>query len=133
MGQTPCWQDMRPNQTTPAAALKLPPYSCWVVQCTISTPLLNVFSLITNHRFVSALSRVILIVQSANFEFCMLLNCCILLTDFRTVFVFALGPFLPMSVVFFDFNGNFNGKMARILFLAIKSSSSVLQTSSYHC
>ena len=39
LGQTPCWQDMRPNQTTPAAALKLPPYSCWVVQCTISTPL----------------------------------------------------------------------------------------------
>ena len=29
-GQTPCWRDMRPNQTTPAAALKLPPYSCWV-------------------------------------------------------------------------------------------------------
>ena len=71
--------------------------------------------------------------QSANFEFCMLLNCCIWLTDFRTVLVFALGPFLPMSVVFFDFNGNFNGKMARILFLAIKSSGSVLQTSSYHC
>ena len=34
------------------------------------------------------------------------------LTDFRTVFVFALGPFLPMKVFFFDFNGNFNGKMA---------------------
>ena len=133
MGQTPCWQDMRPNQTTPAAALKLPPHSCWVVQCTISTPLLNVFSLITNHRFVSALSRVILIVQSANFEFCMLLNCCIWLTDFRTVFVFALGPFLPMKVLFFDFNGNFNGKMAKNRFLAIKSSRSVLQPSSYHC
>ena len=27
------------------------------------------------------------------------------LTDFRTVFVFALGPFLPMFVIFFDFNG----------------------------
>ena len=33
------------------------------------------------------------------------------LTDFRTVFVFALGPFLPMFVIFFDFNGNWeNGK-----------------------
>ena len=28
------------------------------------------------------------------------------LTDFRTVYVFALGPFLPMKVIFFDFNGN---------------------------
>ena len=35
------------------------------------------------------------------------------LTDFRTVFVFALGPFLPMKVVFFYFNWNFNGKMAK--------------------
>ena len=42
------------------------------------------------------------------------------LTDFRTVFVFALGPFLPMKVIFFDFNGNFNGKMAKNRFLAIK-------------
>ena len=41
------------------------------------------------------------------------------LTDFRTVFVFALGPFLPMKVIFFDFNGNFNGKMAKNRFLAI--------------
>ena len=39
------------------------------------------------------------------------------LTDFRTVFVFALGPFLPMKVIFFDFNGNFNGKMAKNYFL----------------
>ena len=30
----------------------------------------------------------------------MLPSCCILLTDFRTVFVFALGPFLPMFVIF---------------------------------
>ena len=42
----------------------------------------------------------------------MLPNCSHLLTDFRTVFVFALGPFLPMNVIFFYFNGNFNGKMA---------------------
>ena len=55
------------------------------------------------------------------------------LTDFRTVFVFALGPFLPMLVIFFDFDGNFNGKMAKNHFLAIKSSRSVLQPSSYHC
>ena len=44
------------------------------------------------------------------------------LTDFRTVFVFALGPFLPMFVIFFGFNGNFNGKMEKNRFLAIKSS-----------
>ena len=35
-----------------------------------------------------------------NFKFGMLPNCCHLLTDFRTVFVFALGPFLPMLVIF---------------------------------
>ena len=63
----------------------------------------------------------------------MLPNCCNLLTDFRTVFVSALGPFLPMLVIFFDFNGNFNGKMAKKNFLAIKSSRSELQPSSYHC
>ena len=39
-----------------------------------------------------------------------------MLTDFRTIFVFALGPFLPMKVIFFDINGNFNGKMAEIDF-----------------
>ena len=32
-----------------------------------------------------------------------------------------------------SFNGNFNGKMAKNRFLAIKSSRSVLQPSSYHC
>ena len=41
------------------------------------------------------------------------------LTDFRTVFVFALGPFLPIKVIFFDFNWNFNGNMAKNHFLAI--------------
>ena len=34
-------------------------------------------------------------------------------TGFRTVFVFALRPFLPMWVPF-GFNGNFNGKMTKI-------------------
>ena len=29
----------------------------------------------------------------------MLLSCCILLTVFKTVFVFALGPFLPMLAI----------------------------------
>ena len=59
----------------------------------------------------------------------MLSNCCSLLTDFRTVFVFALEPFLPMLVIFFDFNENFNAKMANIHLLAIKSSRGVLQPS----
>ena len=67
----------------------------------------------------------------APYSFGMLPNCCSLLTDFRTVFVFALGPFLPMLVIFFDFNGNLNGKMAKNYLLAIKSSRSVLQPSSY--
>ena len=35
-----------------------------------------------------------------NFKFCMLPNCSHLLTDFRTIFVFAPGPFLPMKVFF---------------------------------
>ena len=35
-------------------------------------------------------------------------------TGFKTVFVFALQPFLPMWVLFFGFNGNFNGKMTKI-------------------
>ena len=34
---------------------------------------------------------------------------------------------------FFVFNGDFNGEMAKNHFLAIKSSRSVLQPSSYHC
>ena len=45
----------------------------------------------------------------------MLPSCCILLTDFKTVFVFALGPFLPMKVIFFDFNGNLIGKWQKII------------------
>ena len=36
-----------------------------------------------------------------------------------------------MLVIFFDFNGNLNGKMAKNYLLAIKSSRSVLQPSSY--
>ena len=49
-----------------------------------------------------------------NFKLGMLPSCSSLLTDFRTIFVFALGPFLPMKVIFFDYNGNFNGKMVKI-------------------
>ena len=51
----------------------------------------------------------------------MLPNCSHLLTDFRTVLVFALGAFLPMKVFFSTLNWNFNGKMAKNHFLAIKS------------
>ena len=42
----------------------------------------------------------------------MLPSCCILLTVFKTVLVFALGPFLPMLVIFF-------GKMANMAKMAI--------------
>ena len=41
-----------------------------------------------------------------NLKFCMVPNYGHWFTDFRTVFVFALGPFLPMKVIFFDFNGH---------------------------
>ena len=34
-------------------------------------------------------------------------------TGFRAVFVFALQPFLPVWVLFFGFNGNFNGKITK--------------------
>ena len=38
----------------------------------------------------------------------------VLCSNFRTIFVFALESFLPMKVIFFDYNGNFNGKMDKI-------------------
>ena len=57
----------------------------------------------------------------------MLPSCYNLYTDFRTVFVFALGPFFPMWVLFF----NFNGKMAKTCFSTIKSVRNVLQPSIY--
>ena len=43
-----------------------------------------------------------------------------LLHCFRTVFVFALRPFLPMWVLFLDYNGDINGKMAMFGHLAIE-------------
>ena len=68
--------------------------------------------------------------ETWNFNFHMVSKCSILFTDFRTVFVFVLRPFLPLSVNFLDFNGNFNGKMAKNRFLAIKSVRNALQPSS---
>ena len=49
-----------------------------------------------------------------NQQICMLPKCYNSSRDLRTVFIFAPGPFLPMWVLFFDFNENFNGKMAKI-------------------
>ena len=57
-------------------------------------------------------------------------SCFILFTGFRTVFVFALGRFLPMVVIFFDYNGNYSGKIAKKRFSAIKSVRKALQPSS---
>ena len=54
------------------------------------------------------------------FNFYMVSSCSILFTDFGTLFVFAVGPLLPLSVIFFDFNGNCNGKMAKINKMAKK-------------
>ena len=68
--------------------------------------------------------------ESWNFNFYMVSKCSILFTDFRTVFVFVLRPFLLLSVNFLDFNGNFNGKMAKNRFSAIKSGRNALQPSS---
>ena len=51
----------------------------------------------------------------------------------RTVFVFALAHLEGPPLALFCFNGNYNGKTAKNLFSAIKSSRSVLQPSSYHC
>ena len=44
----------------------------------------------------------------------MVSSCSILFTDFGTLFVFAVGPLLPLSVIFSDYNGNFNEKMSKI-------------------
>ena len=54
-----------------------------------------------------------------NFKLCMFPSCSHWFTDFRTIFVFALGPFLPMVVVFFRLQWEFqwengqNKKMAK--------------------
>ena len=50
----------------------------------------------------------------------MVSKCSILFPDFRTVFVFVLQPFLPLSVIFLDFDGNFNGKMVQTLYFGNK-------------
>ena len=47
------------------------------------------------------------------FNFDMVSCCSILFTDFGTL-VFAVGPLLPLSVIFFDYNRNFNVKMSKI-------------------
>ena len=64
------------------------------------------------------------------FLFCMLPSYYHCFTGFRTVFVFILRPSLPMWVLFFDYNGNINGKMAKKRFSAIKSDRNALQPSS---
>ena len=48
----------------------------------------------------------------------MVSSCSILFTDFGTLFDFVVGPLLPLSVIFFYFNVNFNGKMAKIVKMA---------------
>ena len=44
----------------------------------------------------------------------MVSSCSIWSLIFKTVFVFDVRPFLLLSVKFFGFNGNFNGKMTQI-------------------
>ena len=41
-------------------------------------------------------------------------SCSVLFTDFKTVFVFDVRPFLPFAIKIFGFNRNFNGKMTKI-------------------
>ena len=49
-----------------------------------------------------------------NFNFYMVSNCSIWSLIFKRVFVFDVRPFLLLSIKFFGFNGNFNGKMTKI-------------------
>ena len=48
------------------------------------------------------------------FNFYMVSSCSIWSPILKTVFVFDVWPFLLLSVNFFGFNGNFNGKMTKI-------------------
>ena len=52
---------------------------------------------------------------------------------FQNCFCFCSRTFPSYVGTFFCFNGNYNGKTAKNLFTAIKSSRSVLQPSSHHC
>ena len=45
---------------------------------------------------------------------CMFPSCSHCFTGLRTYFVFSVAQLLPMVIVFFGFNGNFNGKMTKI-------------------
>ena len=56
-----------------------------------------------------------------NSKLCMLPSWFNLLIDFRSIFVFTLGPFLSMVVAFFGFNGNFIGKTTKINKIVKKS------------
>ena len=57
--------------------------------------------------------RGFLLSKFVKLQVCMLPKCHNLSTDFRTVFVFTLEPFLPCNVgTFFHFNRNFNRKIA---------------------
>ena len=47
-------------------------------------------------------------------QLCMFPNCSHCFTGFRTYFVSSVAQLLPMVIVFFGFNGNFNGKMTKI-------------------
>ena len=68
----------------------------------------------------------ILIEQSKNDKFCMFPRCYISpLTG--TVFVFAAGPFIPMWVLFFQLQWEFQWEMTTNSFLALKYVRSILQ------
>ena len=55
------------------------------------------------------LKRGILISKSLKYKILHAPKFCSVVHWFQTVFVFALRPFLPVWVLFFGFNGNFNG------------------------
>ena len=63
--------------------------------------------------------RVILIEKSLKFKIWHAVKLLHFAHWFQNCF-FGLGPFLRMLVICFDFNGNFNGKMAKNRFLAKK-------------
>ena len=67
------------------------------------------FALVPSYALGASTSR-----AATLFNFYMVSCCSIWSPIFKTVFVFDVRPFLLLSINFFGFNGNFNGKMTKI-------------------
>ena len=84
------------------------------------------FDLLYNFWYLHTALGWFLLRKVCNFHFGMFPSWSHCFTGFRTVFVFALGRFLPMLVICFDYNGNYNGKIAEKRFSAINSVRTVI-------